>query len=149
MVYNIGSAKPVVEVKQGGAFKSLTGAEFSFLGEAGLSVNYVTLEANATKPPKFTADGTVQAVYVVRGSGQVQIVGINGKRVLDTEIEAGQLFVVPKFFVVAVTAGNEGMECFSIVTSPRYLTLPNSHFSNAIVFGRCCVQLNVARDRVC
>lgn len=69
--------------------------------------------------PTYTADGTVQVFYVAKGSGQVQVVGINGKRVLDNKIEAGQLLVEPRFFVVAKISGSEGMEFVSIITTTR------------------------------
>ncbi|KAF2319775.1 hypothetical protein GH714_018697 [Hevea brasiliensis] len=67
--------------------------------------------------PTYTANGASRLVYIVKGNGQVQIVGINGKRVLDTNIKAGQMFLVPKFFAVAVVAGSEGMELVSTLTS--------------------------------
>ncbi|KAJ6298102.1 hypothetical protein OIU76_019269 [Salix suchowensis] len=120
MVYNIDAAPADVEVNGGGVFKTLTAAKFPFLEEAGLSVNHVRLEANAMHSPSYTADGTFQAFYVTSGAGRVQVVGIGGKRALDTKIQAGQLLVVPRFFVVAQIADSEGMEFVSILptTSP-------------------------------
>ncbi|KAJ6423379.1 hypothetical protein OIU84_024344 [Salix udensis] len=120
MVYNIDAAPADVEVNGGGVFKTLTVAKFPFLEEAGLSVNHVRLEANAMHSPSYTADGTFQAFYVASGAGRVQVVGIGGKRALDTKIQAGQLLVVPRFFVVAQIADSEGMEFVSILptTSP-------------------------------
>ncbi|KAB5521453.1 hypothetical protein DKX38_025772 [Salix brachista] len=120
MVYNIDAAPADVEVNGGGVFKTLTAAKFSFLEEARLSVNHVRLEANAMHSPSYTADGTFQAFYVASGSGRVQVVGIGGKRALDTRIQAGQFLVVPRFFVVAQIADSEGMEFVSILptTSP-------------------------------
>ncbi|KAJ6301513.1 hypothetical protein OIU77_015758 [Salix suchowensis] len=120
MVYNIDAAPADVEVNGGGVFKTLTAAKFPFLEEAGLSVNHVRLEANAMHSPSYTADGTFQAFYVASGAGRVQVVGIGGKRALDTRIQAGQLLVVPRFFVVAHIADSEGMEFVSILptTSP-------------------------------
>ncbi|CAK7327597.1 unnamed protein product [Dovyalis caffra] len=117
MVYNIDAALAEVDVKRGGLFKTVTAARFPFLGEAGLSVNYVKLEANAMYTPSYAADGSVQLFYVAKGSGCVQVVGIGGKLVLDTKIEAAQLLVVPRFFVVAQIAGSEGMELVSILTT--------------------------------
>ncbi|KAG6793864.1 hypothetical protein NC652_004142 [Populus alba x Populus x berolinensis] len=115
MVYNIDAALPDVDVRGGGVFKALTAAGFPFLEEAGLSVNRVKLEANAMYSPSYTADGTFQVFYVARGTGRVQVVGIGGKRVLDTKIQAGQLLVVPRFFAVAQIADSEGMEFVSIL----------------------------------
>jgi quercetin dioxygenase-like cupin family protein len=101
--------------------KALTAARFPFLEEAGLSVNHVKMEANAMYSPSYTADGTFQVFYVARGTGRVQVVGIGGKRVLDTKIQAGQLLVVPRFFVVAQIADSEGMEFVSILPGTRYI----------------------------
>ncbi|CAK9182095.1 unnamed protein product [Ilex paraguariensis] len=39
----------------------------------------------------------------------------------DTKVQAGKLFVVPKFFNVSVIAEGEGMGVFSIQTSPKPL----------------------------
>ncbi|KAB1200743.1 13S globulin basic chain [Morella rubra] len=69
--------------------------------------------------PMYTADSAAQVIYVVKGSGKIQIVGINGKRVLDMEVKPGQLLVVPRFFVVAKLAGGDGLECFSVITDKQ------------------------------
>ncbi|KAJ9158591.1 hypothetical protein P3X46_024156 [Hevea brasiliensis] len=117
MVYNIDAASADVDVQKGGVFKTLTSSKLPLLGQAGLSVSYVKLDASAMYSPTYTANGASRLVYIVKGSGQVQIVGINGKRVLDINIKAGQMFLVPKFFAVAVVAGSEGMEFVSTLTS--------------------------------
>ncbi|KAL0697422.1 hypothetical protein Bca4012_053544 [Brassica carinata] len=43
-----------------------------------------------------------------------QVVGADGKRVLETNITAGSLFIVPRFVVVSKIADPEGMSWFSI-----------------------------------
>lgn len=98
---------------------TLTEKEFPFLKEAGLSASLIKLEANAISSPIYTADATVQVVYVAGGSGQIQIVGLDGKLALDTQVKAGDLFVVPSFFMVAKLAGKNGLECFSVITSSQ------------------------------
>ena len=110
LVYNIDAA----EADNG---RIVTKAKFSFIGEVDLAAKYLKLKANAVSPPTYTTDSSVGVIYVVRGGGRIQIVGLMGKRVLDTEVKAGQLVVVPPFFAVAKIAGEEGMECFSIITS--------------------------------
>ncbi|OMP01544.1 11-S seed storage protein, plant [Corchorus olitorius] len=114
---NLDSSLPDVDVKKGGKSTTLTGGEFYLLEEIGLSANRLELEPNAIRTPNYATD--TQVFYVVKGSGKVQIFGLNGKLVLDTEVEAGQLFVVPRFLMVSLLAGGEGMECFSVVTSTR------------------------------
>ncbi|BFG19824.1 hypothetical protein CerSpe_060980 [Prunus speciosa] len=98
---------------------TLTEKEFPFLKQAGLSASLIKLEANAISSPIYTTDATVQVVYVAGGSGQIQIVGLNGQLVLDTEVKAGDLLVVPSFFMVAKLSGGNGLECFSVITSSQ------------------------------
>ncbi|XP_050376800.1 LOW QUALITY PROTEIN: cocosin 1-like [Argentina anserina] len=98
---------------------TLTEKEFPFLKQAGLSANLIKLEPFAISSPTYTTDSTVQVIYVVGGGGRVQIAGLNGQSVLDAEVTAGQLIVVPRFFMVAKLAGEKGMECVSVITSSR------------------------------
>ncbi|OMO74267.1 11-S seed storage protein, plant [Corchorus capsularis] len=114
---NLDSSLPDVAVKKGGKSTTVTGGEFMLLEEIGLSANRLELEPNAIRTPNYATD--TQVFYVVKGSGKVQIFGLNGKLVLDTEVETGQLFVVPRFLMVSLLAGGEGIECFSVVTSTR------------------------------
>ncbi|OMP00026.1 11-S seed storage protein, plant [Corchorus capsularis] len=115
---NLDRSLPGVDVKKGGKSTTLTGGEFLLLEEIGLSANRLELEANAIRTPNYATD--TQVFYVVKGSGKVQIFGLNGKLVLDTEVETDQLFVVPRFLMVSLLAGGEGMECFSVLTSARH-----------------------------
>ncbi|XP_062113029.1 cocosin 1-like [Humulus lupulus] len=120
MVHNIDSSFPHglrVEKESTGAWTTLTQAEFPFLEKVGLSTSLIELGANTMSSPIYTTDSSAKMIYVVSGSGRVQIVGINGKRVLDAEVEAGHLVVVPRFFVVAAIAGEQGLVCLSVITS--------------------------------
>ncbi|XP_050376801.1 legumin B-like [Argentina anserina] len=98
---------------------TLTEKEFPFLNQAGLSANLIKLEPLAISSPMYTTDSTVQVIYVVGGGGRVQIASLNGQSVLDAEVTAGQLIVVPRFLMVAKLAGEKGMECFTVITSSR------------------------------
>ncbi|KAL5554072.1 hypothetical protein UlMin_041473 [Ulmus minor] len=117
LVYNLEAAHPDYCVKDGGLWTRVTEGKFPFLGKVGLSSNLIKLEANALSSPIYTNDSSVHVIYVVNGSGEIQIVGMNGKLVLDAKVKAGDLLVVPKFFVVALLAGEEEMECFSVITN--------------------------------
>ncbi|GLT85526.1 hypothetical protein SLE2022_037150 [Rubroshorea leprosula] len=116
---SIENSPPDVAVENGGSCITLTGAKFPFLEDVGLSATRLKLERCAVRAPTYTADGSTQVIYVAKGSGKVQIVGLNGNLTLDDEVKTGQLFVVPKFFTVTLSAADEGMECVSIITSPR------------------------------
>ncbi|XVE49083.1 hypothetical protein DITRI_Ditri01bG0053500 [Diplodiscus trichospermus] len=117
---NIDGASPDVEVKNGGKSTTLTGTKFPFLEELGLNVTGLVLETNATRAPAYASDA--QIFYVAKGSGKVQIVGLQGKLLLNTKVESGQMFVVPKLFMVTMSADRDGMELISIVTSSRPVT---------------------------
>ncbi|XVF01136.1 hypothetical protein REPUB_Repub04eG0062400 [Reevesia pubescens] len=112
---NLETELPNVDVKKGGKSTILTEASFPLLEEVGLSANRLALEANAIRAPMYASDA--QIYYVSKGSGNVQIAGLNGKLVLDTKVESGQLFVVPRFFMVSILADEEGLECFCVITS--------------------------------
>ncbi|KAL5817843.1 hypothetical protein ACOSQ3_026221 [Xanthoceras sorbifolium] len=116
---NIVHFLPEIRVDRAGEATSLTGKNFPFLEEIGLSCSLVKLEADAMLSPFYTNDSLVRVFYAVKGTGNVQIVGINGKLVLDNQILACQVFVVPRFFTVGVIAEDEGLECFSVTTTSR------------------------------
>lgn len=117
LVYNIDAAVPDHKVQNRGSWTSVTGAKFPFIGKVGLSANHVKLGVDSVSSLIYTTDSSTQMIYVVKGDGRIQIVGINGERVLDSEVKVGDLVVVPRFFVVAVMAGGEGIECLSVITS--------------------------------
>ncbi|XP_042503153.1 cocosin 1-like [Macadamia integrifolia] len=119
IIFNIETASPDVDIKNGGRGIVLSRAKFPFLGEVGLSAKYVRLNANAMCAPEYSTDSAVQVFSIVKGSGRVEVVGIDSERVLDTTVKAGDLFVVPSFFVVSKIAGDEGMECFSVITTTQ------------------------------
>ncbi|KAL4563632.1 hypothetical protein LXL04_027677 [Taraxacum kok-saghyz] len=97
----------------------LTGSNGIFTIRFGFGADLVRLDGNAMCSPGFSCDSALQVTYIVRGSGRAQIVGVDGKRVLDTMVQAGNLFIVPRFFVVSKISENEGLEWFSIVTTPN------------------------------
>uniref|UniRef100_A0A803KTH4 Cupin type-1 domain-containing protein n=1 Tax=Chenopodium quinoa TaxID=63459 RepID=A0A803KTH4_CHEQI len=88
-------------------------------GMVGLGADLVRLNGKAMCSPGFSCDSALQVTYIVRGSGRVQVVGVDGKRVLDTTVKAGNLFIVPRFFVVSKIADDEGLEWFSIISTPN------------------------------
>ncbi|KAL1327966.1 hypothetical protein HN51_037941 [Arachis hypogaea] len=121
MVHNIDASKPDYSVNKGGSVTTVTSKEFPFIGEVGLSVIIVKLEPNAIKTPSHSISPVAQLIYIARGGGKIEIVGLNGQSVLDTQVEAGQLLLVPQFFVAAQIAGDQGMETYSVVTTENPL----------------------------
>ncbi|KAL2935230.1 11S globulin seed storage protein 2 [Bienertia sinuspersici] len=111
---------PDISIDNGGSLNTLTSEKYSPLEGIQLSGKLLKLEPNAMFGPCYYArDSGIELIYVTKGSGWVQIVGMFGQMVLDTKLEAGQLFAVPKFYVVVIGAGQEGIECFSIITTSR------------------------------
>ncbi|KAM7470364.1 hypothetical protein LguiA_008547 [Lonicera macranthoides] len=102
--------------KINGESNTLTELNFGLLGKLGLSANYVKLGSEEMLGPVYTTDSSVQMVYVAKGTGRVQITGASGKIELNSEVKKGELFIVPKFFVFAQIAGENGMECVSVRT---------------------------------
>ncbi|GKE46374.1 11S seed storage protein, plant, partial [Tanacetum coccineum] len=108
-----------VVVKRGGIINSLTEKDFSVLVEMGLSARFVRLESKAILSPSYVTDGSVKAFYVAKGSGQIRVVGNEGKPIFDGEVEEGELMIVPRFSAASVIANEGGIELFIAVTSSK------------------------------
>lgn len=121
LVLNLDGGKPCVEVKNGGHLSSVSSENIPLLGEVGLSANRVVLGGGSLFGPVYTADSSHQLSYVIKGSGRVQIMGLSGKVVLDTKLQEGELFFVPKFFLFVVESDEKGIELFSVKTSSKQI----------------------------
>lgn len=97
----------------------MTAESFPLLDQVGLSAGLVRLGPGSVADPSYTTDGSHRVIYVLKGSGRVQIVGLNGARALDSDVKEGQLFVVPRYFTAAQLAGDDGMDFFYVSTSAR------------------------------
>ncbi|XP_021912575.1 legumin A [Carica papaya] len=119
MALNCLEAPLDVDIKNGGCVVVLNTKNLPLVGEVGLGADLVRLNGSAMCSPGFSCDSALQVTYIVRGSGRVQVVGVDGKRVLEVHVKAGNLFIVPRFFVVSKIADPDGMEWFSIITTPN------------------------------
>ncbi|ERN17205.1 hypothetical protein AMTRI_Chr09g14230 [Amborella trichopoda] len=119
LAFNCEEATLDVDIKGGGKVVVLTGAQLPLLNEVGLGADLVRIEGVAMCSPGFSSDSAFQVTYILRGSGRVQVVGVDGKRVLEIRVKAGFLFIVPRFFVVSKIADGDGMDWFSIITTPQ------------------------------
>ncbi|CAN1329387.1 Glutelin type-D 1, partial [Linum perenne] len=109
VVYNCEEAPLDVDIKNGGRVVVLNTKNLPLVGEVGLGADLVRLDGNAMCSPGFSVDSALQVTYIVSGSGRVQVVGV----------DAGQLFIVPRFFVVSKICDPDGMSWFSIITTPE------------------------------
>ncbi|CDP08990.1 unnamed protein product [Coffea canephora] len=107
-----------VDIKDGGKVVVLNTKNLPLVGEVGFGADLVRIYGHSMCSPGFSCDSALQVTYIIRGSGRAQIVGVDGKRVLETTVKAGNLFIVPRFFVVSKIADADGLEWFSIVTTP-------------------------------
>ncbi|KAK4481582.1 hypothetical protein RD792_012484 [Penstemon davidsonii] len=119
MALNCEEAPLDVDIKNGGKVVVLNTKNLPLVGEVGLGADLVRLDGNAMCSPGFSCDSALQVTYIARGSGRVQVVGADGKRLLETTLKAGNLFIVPRFCVVSKIANPEGMDWFSIITTPN------------------------------
>nr|GLL33816.1 11S globulin seed storage protein 2-like [Ipomoea trifida] len=119
MVLNCEEAPLDVDIKDGGKVVLLNTKNLPLVGEVGLGADLVRLNGNAMCSPGMSCDSALQVTYIVRGSGRAQVVGVDGKRVLETTVKAGNLFIVPRFFAVSKISAPDGLEWFSIITTPN------------------------------
>lgn len=119
MAFNCEEAPLDVDIKNGGRVVLLNTKNLPLVGEVGCGADLVRLDGKAMCSPGFSCDSALQVTYIVRGSGRAQIVGPDGKRVLETTVKAGNLFIVPRFYVVSKIADPDGLAWFSIITTPN------------------------------
>ncbi|XP_048575237.1 11S globulin seed storage protein 2-like [Triticum urartu] len=104
-----------------GTLETLTAADLAALGDLGISAVIGRLDPGAACAPWVLGEGAAQAVYVARGSARVQVSSSAGGEtlLLDEEVAAGSVFVVPRFAVALISAGANGAEWVSLVKSAR------------------------------
>ncbi|GLJ35813.1 hypothetical protein SUGI_0719070 [Cryptomeria japonica] len=119
LVFNCEEAKPDIDIDNGGRVVVLTSNYLPILKEIGLGADLVKIDKDAMCSPGHSSDSAFQVTYITKGSGRVEVVGIDGERLLEFELQAGYLFIVPRFYVVSKIAGDEGMQWFSIITTPN------------------------------
>lgn len=119
MALNCLEAPLDVDIKGGGKVVVLNTKNLPLVGEVGLGADLVSIYGGSMCSPGFSCDSALQVTYIVKGSGRVQVVGADGKRILETTVKGGNLFIVPRFCVVSKIADSDGLEWFSIITTPK------------------------------
>ncbi|CAN7134281.1 unnamed protein product [Brassica rapa subsp. narinosa] len=99
--------------------------DLPLLQEMGCGVSVVCLHPRATYSLTYSRGSTFQIIYISSGGGQFQVVGASGEDLLNTTVEAQQLFLVPASSVISASAGSHGLAWLSMVDtlSPSFVTL--------------------------
>ncbi|KAL6970572.1 hypothetical protein U1Q18_030268 [Sarracenia purpurea var. burkii] len=91
-------------------------------------LNYIQLSAekgflygNAILAPHWNVNAH-SIIYVIRGSGRLQVVGNFGNTVFDGRVQEGQLIAVPQNFAVVKKASEEGLEWVAFKTNGAAVT---------------------------
>ena len=61
-------------------------------------------------------------IYIIRGSGRIQIVGNSGKSMFNDHVKEGQFIVVPQNFAVIKKASGDGLEWIAFKTNGNAMT---------------------------
>ncbi|KAG2320165.1 hypothetical protein Bca52824_013378 [Brassica carinata] len=81
-----------VDIKDGGRVVVLNTKNLPLVG---FGSDLVQIDGHSMCSPGFSRDSALHVTYLVAGSERFQVVGADGKRVLETNITAGSLFIVP------------------------------------------------------
>ncbi|KAJ7550093.1 hypothetical protein O6H91_07G093000 [Diphasiastrum complanatum] len=115
-VYRAKRSEADVRVERGGKLQVVNRYKLPVLRHLDLGMTCVKLEPNAMKAPGWSLNAH-NVIYIVRGSGRIQIVRHNGEQALDTEVREGSLVVVPRSFPCAEIAGSDGLDYVSVSTA--------------------------------
>ncbi|KAL6203080.1 hypothetical protein ACLB2K_026784 [Fragaria x ananassa] len=99
--------------------KALDESDYSPLKDSGIGVFLVNLSAGSMMAPHVNPIATEYGV-VLRGSGTIQIVFPNGTSAMNTKVQEGDVFWVPRYFPFCQIASRTGpFEFFGFTTSAR------------------------------
>ncbi|KAJ7549396.1 hypothetical protein O6H91_07G052000 [Diphasiastrum complanatum] len=115
-VYRVKRSRADVRVERGGELHVVNRNKLAVLEHLNLGMTCVKLEPNAMCAPGWSVNAH-KVIYVVRGSGRIQIVRDNGEQALDTEVREGSLLVIPRSFPSAKIAGSDGIDYLTVLTS--------------------------------
>ncbi|XP_050370459.1 vicilin-like seed storage protein At2g28490 [Argentina anserina] len=99
--------------------KALDESDYSPLKDSGIGVFLVNLSAGSMMAPHVNPIATEYGV-VLKGSGTIQIVFPNGTSAMNTKVQQGDVFWVPRYFPFCQIASRVGpFEFFGFTTSAR------------------------------
>ncbi|KAH7293377.1 hypothetical protein KP509_28G023100 [Ceratopteris richardii] len=131
--YNMNSKYPDFSVRSGGWKKEVDDGSLPVLQKVGMSASMVGLEPNAMEAPLFFSNAN-QLVYILNGSGRLEVSSSNGETLLAREVRPGMIFAIPKFLPSIKVAGDTGLSFLTLLTSSRphcsYLIGMSSPYEN-------------------
>ncbi|MCD9559958.1 hypothetical protein HAX54_018337 [Datura stramonium] len=108
---------------RGGRLRTVNSNTLPILNSLQLSAERGTLYRNAIVAPHWNMNAHT-IIYIIRGSGRIQVVGNAGKTVFNDEVRQGQLLVVPQNFAMVKKAGEEGLDFISFKTNDNAMISP-------------------------
>lgn len=116
--YNLYNRKPDFRNNYGWSME-LDESDYAPLKDSGVGLYLVNLTAGAMMAPHVNPTATEYGI-VLRGSGTIQIVFPNGTSAMNTNIQDGDVFWVPRYFPFCQIASRTGpLEFFGFTTSAR------------------------------
>ncbi|KAL7215491.1 hypothetical protein ACSBR1_027623 [Camellia fascicularis] len=120
-----------VYTAQGGRISTLNCHNLPILRNLQLSAERGVLYSNGMFAPHWNMNAH-SIMYVIRGSGRIQIVGNSNRPVFDGQVRQGQLLIIPQNFAIVKQAGDEGLEWISVKTNDRAMISPLSGRTSVI-----------------
>ncbi|XP_016439381.2 11S globulin seed storage protein Ana o 2.0101 [Nicotiana tabacum] len=108
---------------RGGRISSLNSHKLPILNWLQLSAERGVLYQNAVMAPYWNMNAH-SILYILRGSGRIQVVGDTGNSVFNDEVREGQMIIVPQNFAVVKRAGNQGLDYIAFKTNDQAMTSP-------------------------
>ncbi|XP_058200598.1 11S globulin seed storage protein 1-like [Rhododendron vialii] len=119
---NIGDpSKADVYNPRGGRVSTLNSQNLPVLGWVRLSAERGVLYRDGLMAPLWNINAH-SIIYILQGSGRLQIVGNSDNSAFDNHVREGQLIVVPQNFAVIKKASDQGLEWISFKTNGNAMT---------------------------
>ncbi|PSR97965.1 11S globulin delta chain like [Actinidia chinensis var. chinensis] len=106
---------------RGGRVSTINSHNLPILDWVQLSAERGVLYRNAIMAPLWNVNAH-SIIYILRGSGRIQIVGNSGKSMFDDHVKEGQFIVVPQNFAVIKKASGDGLEWIAFKTNGNAIT---------------------------
>ncbi|KAF5950660.1 hypothetical protein HYC85_012653 [Camellia sinensis] len=108
---------------RGGRISTLNGHDLPILNALRLSAERGFLYQNAIMAPHWNVNAH-SIIYIIRGSGRIQVAGNAGRSMFDGQVQEGQLIVIPQNFALLKKASSQGLEWIAFKTNDNAITSP-------------------------